>query len=208
MEEHMTLNASNFKLLGGVPCLDFVNTKNWHADEKPYDFFGSYSGLLQWSLQLALITPSQAEQLFNLAEQQTQRAQTVLEQTQQLRKTIYDLFFDIANGQELSDIELDRFNSAWRKSLASMQVRPIQKTFRWEWMGSDNTLDSMLWPVLHSAAELLISEKLNRVRNCEGCGWLFLDTTKGGRRRWCDMSICGNRAKSKRHYARVREHKS
>ena len=34
--------------------------------------------------------------------------------------------------------------------------------------------------------------------------WLFLDTSKAGRRRWCDMADCGNAAKSRRHYARGR----
>ena len=57
---------------------------------------------------------------------------------------------------------------------------------------------------IESAAELLVSEKINSVKSCGGCGWLFLDTTKSGRRRWCDMRICGNRAKSRRHYARGR----
>ena len=191
-------------LLGGVLCLDFVNTKNWHTDEKPYDFFGDYNALLQWSLQLKLITQSQAEQLLMLSGRQTQKAQATLEQAKQLREIIYRIFLAIANTQEVPPSELDRFNSAWTKSLASLQVYPAQKVFRWKWVGIDEALDSMLWPVLHSAAELLISKKLYRVKDCEGCGWLFLDTTKGGRRRWCDMRICGNRAKSKRHYARTR----
>jgi predicted RNA-binding Zn ribbon-like protein len=188
-----------------LPCLDFVNTKNWHIDEKPYDFFGDYSALLQWNLQLELITPSQAEKLFELAGQQTQKAQAALKQARQLRETIYRIFFAVTNVQEIPGIELDQFNEAWGRSLANMQVQPVQKTFRWEWIGTDKALDSVFWPVLHSAAQLLISEKLYRVKDCEGCGWLFLDTTKGRRRRWCDMRICGNRAKSKRHYARTRE---
>jgi len=200
----MTIKASNLILLGGVLCLDFVNTKNWHIDEKPYDFFGDYSALLQWNLQLKLITPSQAEQLFELSGQQKQKTQAVLKQVGQLRETIYQIFFAITNMQEIPSSELNRFNEAWGKSLANMQVLPVQKAFRWQWVGSDKALDSVLWPVLHSAAELLISEKLYRVKGCEGCGWLFLDTTKSGRRRWCDMRICGNRAKSKRHYARRR----
>jgi predicted RNA-binding Zn ribbon-like protein len=139
-----------------------------------------------------------------LSGRPTQKAQATLEQAKQLREIIYRIFLAIANTQEVPPSELDRFNSAWTKSLASLQVFPAQKAFRWKWVGTDEVLDSMLWPVLHSAAELLISKKLYRVKDCEGCGWLFLDTTKSGRRRWCDMRICGNRAKSKRHYARTR----
>jgi predicted RNA-binding Zn ribbon-like protein len=43
-----------------------------------------------------------------------------------------------------------------------------------------------------------------KLKLCDGpnCSWLFLDTSKAGRRRWCDMADCGNAAKSRRHYAR------
>lgn len=51
---------------------------------------------------------------------------------------------------------------------------------------------------------LLDARERTRVKLCPGdkCGWLFLDETKNGRRRWCRMDGCGNRAKAARHYAR------
>ena len=66
-------------------------------------------------------------------------------------------------------------------------------------------LDSMLWPVTIDAWDLLTTPLLERVRECPGdetCGWLFLDTSRSGTRRWCDMRTCGNRAKVRTHYAR------
>lgn len=68
----------------------------------------------------------------------------------------------------------------------------------------------MLWPVVASAAELLVSvEQLPLLRICGlhesgECGWLFLDETRNHTRRWCSMKDCGNRAKARRHYHRVR----
>jgi predicted RNA-binding Zn ribbon-like protein len=58
----------------------------------------------------------------------------------------------------------------------------------------------MLWPIARSAAELLASEELARVRECPGelCDDLFLDASRNGARRWCKMEVCGNRAKVKR----------
>jgi predicted RNA-binding Zn ribbon-like protein len=53
---------------------------------------------------------------------------------------------------------------------------------------------------------LLTAPELQRVRACPGlgdCGWLFLDTSKSGRRRWCSMEGCGSRAKMRRYYART-----
>lgn len=56
-----------------------------------------------------------------------------------------------------------------------------------------------------SAVSILADHREHdRVKLCPGhdCGWLFLDETKNSRRRWCLMEVCGNRAKSSRHYAR------
>ncbi len=54
---------------------------------------------------------------------------------------------------------------------------------------------------------LLTSPSLARVRHCASasCGWLFVDVSRNHSRRWCDMEDCGNRAKARRHYARLKE---
>lgn len=62
--------------------------------------------------------------------------------------------------------------------------------------------------VVHAAvlavADLLGDPALAAVRACPGagCGWLFLDPR--GRRVWCSMAACGNRAKVRAHAARRR----
>jgi predicted RNA-binding Zn ribbon-like protein len=204
MEKRNGIKESSNVLLGGATCLDFVNTKNWNDHEEAYDFFTEYHALLSWALQLHLITPQQAEQLSKLAGRKPGESINVLKQALTLREALYRIFFAIANEDQVPPADMALFNNAWVKALTRLQVQPDRKTYQWNWVGVDEALDSMLWPVLHSAAELLISEKLDRVKNCGGCGWLFLDTTKAGRRRWCDMRICGNREKSRRHYARTR----
>jgi predicted RNA-binding Zn ribbon-like protein len=47
----------------------------------------------------------------------------------------------------------------------------------------------------------------DRIRICasDTCRWLFYDESRAGRRRWCDMATCGNRAKAQRHRARQKE---
>jgi predicted RNA-binding Zn ribbon-like protein len=46
----------------------------------------------------------------------------------------------------------------------------------------------------------------DRLRRCDdqGCGWLFLDTTRNHSRRWCSSRDCGNRDRARRHYTRSR----
>jgi predicted RNA-binding Zn ribbon-like protein len=72
--------------------------------------------------------------------------------------------------------------------------------FVWEWTGLEEHLTGFLWPVARSAAQLLTSPLLPRLRLCadERCGWVFIDQSKNASRRWCDMGDCGNRAKARR----------
>jgi len=56
-----------------------------------------------------------------------------------------------------------------------------------------------------AAEDLFTGERLQRVRNCERCSWLYLDRSRGRARRWCSMALCGNRAKVARHYARAKK---
>lgn len=57
-----------------------------------------------------------------------------------------------------------------------------------------------------AAANLLalLRDEPERLRRCSGdhCQLAFYDTSRSGRRQWCSMAVCGNRAKARRHYAR------
>ena len=82
--------------------------------------------------------------------------------------------------------------------------------FSWTWDCNEEALDGVLWPVVRSAAELLTSEEAKLVRECasDTCTWLFVDRSRTHRRKWCDMAVCGNRAKARRHYQRRAQAKS
>jgi predicted RNA-binding Zn ribbon-like protein len=56
-----------------------------------------------------------------------------------------------------------------------------------------------------SALSLLSGGSLGRIKICPNCNWLFLDASRNASRVWCDMAVCGNRHKAKRHYHRNRE---
>ncbi len=200
----MSLQASNFKLLGGALCLDFVNTKNWDPSEQAYDFFRDYPALLQWSLQLGIVTQPEAENLYRLASHSEREAVEASDKVHGLRDAIYRIFSTAARGGKAPLEDLILVNAALSGALSHLQVGYQKSRYVWQWADQDLSLDSPLWKVLQSTGELLTSEKEERVKRCDGCGWLFLDTTRSGRRRWCDMSLCGNRAKARRHYARVK----
>jgi predicted RNA-binding Zn ribbon-like protein len=58
-----------------------------------------------------------------------------------------------------------------------------------------------------SALLLLAQPEPERLKICPNCHWLFLDRSRNRSRAWCDMAVCGNRAKASRHYHRNREEK-
>jgi predicted RNA-binding Zn ribbon-like protein len=61
--------------------------------------------------------------------------------------------------------------------------------------------------VVESAGDAMVQGELARVRRCAAgdCVRVFFDGTRNGRRRWCDMASCGNRAKAARFRARQGE---
>ncbi len=82
--------------------------------------------------------------------------------------------------------------------------RSTTPIFEWAWPTAAGDLTSMLWPVAWSASQLLTSPELARVKTCanERCGWLFIDSSRKHNRKWCQMGVCGNRAKARRFYER------
>jgi predicted RNA-binding Zn ribbon-like protein len=115
------------------------------------------------------------------------------------------MFAGAAHDQAIGEDALERLNSALAQAWSHRRLVRTDSSLAWGWQGMEADLASVLWPVTLSAAELLVSPQLARVKACAGCGWLFLDLSRPGTRRWCDMAVCGNRAKVQRHYARTRE---
>ncbi|MFT4004029.1 MAG: CGNR zinc finger domain-containing protein [Rhizobium sp.] len=58
---------------------------------------------------------------------------------------------------------------------------------------------------VHSTLRLIAMPDPERMKICRNCGWLFIDRSKNKSRAWCDMAVCGNRAKASRHYRRKKE---
>jgi predicted RNA-binding Zn ribbon-like protein len=200
----MPLSPSHRMLIGGAVCLDFINSRNRSASEGPFDFFSDYPALLSWGLQLGLLSQSDAENQMEKARRQKRKSRIALERAIELREDIFSVFSAIAGKKKVPDRALKNINLAWASAMDHLQILPDQERFTWKWKGMADTLDGLLWPVAQSAAELLVSEKITRIKRCSGCGWLFVDSTRDVRRRWCDMKICGNRAKAKRFRERKR----
>jgi predicted RNA-binding Zn ribbon-like protein len=183
-------------------CLDFANTVEWHASNHPEESLNSYADLVGWAKRAAILTDEEAQYLQQKAAQQPAAASESLIKAIDLREAIYRIFAAIANERPVEDADLALLNNWLAETAGRLQVTQTASGFDWRWRGKEQALAWMLWPVVQSAAELLLSPELDQVKQCDddrGCGWLFLDTSRNRSRRWCSMQSCGNRAKVRRY---------
>ena len=124
----------------------------------------------------------------------------------QLREAIHDVLWAVVTKQSLPEESMIILNQYVQ--MAAQHAKVVLDKGSFEWQFEEPTYDLMapLWPIARSAADLLVSGELAFVRACASktCLWLFLDTSKNHRRRWCDMRTCGNRDKARRYYQRRR----
>lgn len=75
-----------------------------------------------------------------------------------------------------------------------------------EFASAGSGADGVIGRLLLDAVEAATSGAWARIRTCaaSGCPAVFIDTSRGGMRTWCDMGTCGNRAKVRAHRARNR----
>jgi predicted RNA-binding Zn ribbon-like protein len=208
-------NELPYRWSGGHPALDFTNTVAWDAPDdgtevdRPiprYERLTSYERLVDWSVHGGLISAHTGEALTSEATRRPDDAARVLERAAALREAIHRLFMARARGGLATADALEALNEAYREGSARRVLVDGPDGFALAWQDDEACLEAPLWPIALAAAHLLASDAAEHVRACAGkpCGFLFLDTSRGHRRRWCDMADCGNLAKARRHRARAR----
>lgn len=199
-------SAGNLELVGGRLCLDFANTVSAHS-EAGREYLTSYDELVSWSLHAGILEKATAADLRRWAAAHPNEAASVLECAIAQREMVYAIFVAVVEGRSPRQEWLGGLNATVREVYARLEISPSAEGFAWTWVRGEVDPEQMLWPVVRSAAELLTSEDLGRVRTCgrDGCDWLFVDMSKNQSRRWCSMEMCGSRVKSRRYYYRKKE---
>lgn len=203
------MSEKSFDVAAGALCLDFANTVNWHASEQPVEGLQDYFDLIQWGTAAGALTGAQAAALRQAAEGQPEEAAAALARAVQLREAIYRIFVAYSESGAVGEDNLAILNEVLGEALGRLRVMPASAApFLLDYPLHLAHLDRVRWAAARSAAELLTSDDLERVRQCaddRGCGYLFLDVSRNRRRRWCSMESCGNRAKARRHYQRQQQ---
>ena len=210
--------AAEMKLVGGRLCLDFVNTVDGRRNDSSQrksqsvnslvlgDKLKDYSDLVAWSEHSGIVTAAEAARLIKDSKQKPAAANAVLRRAIALREALHHIFKAKMRETATPGIDLETVNDELLKARKNEKLTSADDGFEWKWIGGGNSLDRMLWPIAHSAAEFLTTGDLSRLRECGGeqCGWLFEDTSRNRSRQWCHMQDCGNLAKVRRFRTRMR----
>lgn len=195
-----------FHRSGGSLCLDLANTVSWRRSDEPIERLPTYGDLVEWARQSGIVTAPAARTLEREARRRSAPAARILARTRALREAIYRVFAGLADGRPPEPADLAHLDREFHDAFRALHLTPTRSGFTLAWPLDDGPLALPLWAAARSAAEVLTSADPRRLKTCpaSNCGWIFLDVTRSGTRRWCAMEACGSRAKARSYYARRR----
>lgn len=186
-------------------CLGFANTLYWRGSDPQTETLHGFGELLDWIDKT--VGGGGTQPLRGWVREHEKKAERVFADAIEMRETLFRMFAALASGKPVRDADFSALKSALGEVPDRRQLARGEGRYGWKVEAPGPEVPELLAPVLWSAGDLLVNAERRRIRQCanDKCLWLFVDGSKSGTRRWCDMSACGNRAKAQRHYARMKE---
>jgi predicted RNA-binding Zn ribbon-like protein len=200
-----------FELIAGNLALDFINTLDDRPTDEPKDLLKNYCDLAAFGKQTGIVTSAQFDSLAQKARFTPLEAEDALHRARNLREALHDILWALmkkeAAPQAMDTLNASLYDAALHSRLIQRETDQGEEGCEWRFDDLASSFDAILWPLARTAAHLLASRDVALVRTCSSatCQWFFLDTSKNHRRRWCDMKLCGNRAKVRRFYAKKKQ---
>lgn len=193
--------VTELRIVGGDPALDLANTV---GDDRVPDPLEDYAAFAAWAARIGVVDETVAARLTTRARERPEAAGRALDEARSLRATIDAVFRALATakpaGDEPPTAALARLVQRAGAAVERAELVRRESGFVLAWDGDH--LERPLWPLAVSAVDLLRHGPLDRLKACEDCPWLFLDTSRNHSRRWCSMEDCGTRVKMRRYRAR------
>lgn len=185
------LEPDKFYVIGNNLAVDFINTVNHDLTTQ---------NLLSWAVAVKLVGVAEAETLF----QRWKRAK--LGEISSFRDRLRELLVSLANTKQLSSNDVAWINGILREKGGYAELKETSEGYSKNIRVDLSEPRSILIPIMESFVDMICFGQLDLLRKCEraDCILYFYDTTKNHRRRWCSMSICGNRAKVAKFYQKKR----
>jgi len=191
-------SAEVFRIVGGHPALDLVNTVSPRM-AGGQDHLCGPSGLLAWSRRIEILTDDEVSAVSAAWGSRPGLGESALRATVEIREATYSvLAARLSDSPPPQGSEFEQLMLRWAAAAARSALVP----------GADGVADLVVGTaparmipdrLVAAAVELLRTVELRQLRACPiddgGCGWLFLDRSRNGSRRWCSMEDCGTRVK-------------
>jgi len=199
--------AASLPLIADDLALDFANTESGRGFPSHQDHFREAKHVVAWLRHAGVLPAEQADWLDRRVSAGTDVAADLLVTAIGLREAIHDVGAALGRHAPLPEANLSSLSALHARVVAKAELAPGALACRWLWSLRSSPVEAALGPVALAAVRLFTEGDFRRIRECGGhaCGWLFYDRSKNNRRRWCEMEVCGNRAKQKRFAARRRE---
>ncbi len=198
------IRQHQFKLAGGHPALDFINTvHDWTATE-PRDYLSEFADAIRFGETTGLLTRADVSRL----RWRTPRLE--LKRLRKLRGLLRRIFQvrlsgGTPSGTDLEKLGADLVESTRATRLMAMPDRRSSPLLMKREVNRELAGDALLrLRIVEAGVALLVSDAMLRVKSCPTCGWFFLDLSKNRSRRWCSMDTCGAVAKSRRYYQKLK----
>jgi predicted RNA-binding Zn ribbon-like protein len=184
--------------------LDFVNT-DAAAQLPGGDLLRDFEALLTWLQGQAAVDEERGSGIRRRAVLQPAAAAATLVDARRVRAALRALAERGDTQERVREDAVVEINRVLGRSAGTRRLDPLPEGgFVRSFVPTGDAFAGLMIPIVESATDSLIEDELPRVRRCADprCHRVFLDGTKNGLRRWCDMGTCGNRAKAARHRAR------
>ena len=201
-----TIERSPFVFVGERLWLDFVTCEH---GLRRFDALRDFENMVRWLEAAAILDAERASGIRRRAQQQPAGASVALVDGRRVRTALRALAERGPMSERVRYEGLMEINRVLGRSAGTRRVDlRSDGTFIRSFVPVGDAFAGLVIPIVESAADALILGELPRVRRCADprCQRVFFDNTKNGRRRWCDMSTCGNRAKAARHREKLKAH--
>jgi predicted RNA-binding Zn ribbon-like protein len=194
-----TRTLATLDIVGGNVALDFANTINSRTAPE-HDYLATYADMVAWAERAGVVSSDVGQALHDRAPTDRRGFDQALHRALRMRESIYRTFSAIAAGERPAPSEVRRLLGAYGRAVmrGSLEQKPGGRS-ELQWFSRSGRAD-VLDPIAYAAGHLLLAADHPPVKECPGCGWLFLDQSRNGSRRWCDMQTCGSRDKMRRFY--------
>ena len=194
---------ASIALDGGLLCLNFVNSVPNRKEKPQPDYFFDINDIIAWAKRLKVIDVKKTEkQLMEETKRQPKKAASFFKEAIAFRELLYAIFWHISAGKKIPGALLKEYNDILKIYFPFINIKQLPNGFEEQWLLEENSFKKLLAPILNDSYATLLSDKLTRIKECSNCGWLFYDTTKNSKRRWCSMKSCGSNVKALEYYYR------